>query len=186
MCIDTFPLRGVSAYRVFSSHHMAGSHVPHKGLDQAHATCTPDTARTVSRFLPSSSQGRVTTLVLMPSNSLSTRQPWFTFAHLLGSHLTRSCPAFSSTLTTMAFDHSSLRWFEASPCRAASEGLPPSFVQLHTATGSLSSPYSVWDRDGEGQDRHREDTDRPAAARHQRFPCPDHWAGVRRRSAPSR
>ena len=69
--------------------------------------------------------------------NVSTRQPWFTFAHLLGPHLTRSCPAFSSTLTTMALDHSSLRWFEASPCRAASKGLPSSFVQLRTIAGSL-------------------------------------------------
>jgi hypothetical protein len=30
----------------------------------------------------------------------------------------------------MAFDHSSLRWFEASTCMAAPRGLPSSSVQL--------------------------------------------------------
>ena len=36
---------------------------------------------------------------------------------------------FSLTLTTMAFGHSGLRWFEACPCRPASRGLPSSLVQ---------------------------------------------------------
>jgi len=44
---------------------------------------------------------------------------------------------FPHTLTTMAFDHSSLRWFEAFPCRTASKGLPSSFVQLRTGSGSI-------------------------------------------------
>ena len=36
---------------------------------------------------------------------------------------------FSITFTTAAFDRSSLWQFEASPYRAASKGLPSSFVQ---------------------------------------------------------
>ena len=39
----------------------------------------------------------------------------------------------SVSLTTMALDHSRIRRFEASTCLAASEGLPPSQVQLDTA-----------------------------------------------------
>jgi hypothetical protein len=35
----------------------------------------------------------------------------------------------------MAFDHSSLRWFETWPWSPASKGLPPSLVQLRTASG---------------------------------------------------
>jgi len=34
----------------------------------------------------------------------------------------------------MAFDHSSLRWFETSPCRAAPEGPPSSSTQHRTPT----------------------------------------------------
>ena len=36
----------------------------------------------------------------------------FTCARLSQSCLPESCPAVSATLTTMAFDHSSLRWLE--------------------------------------------------------------------------
>ncbi|MFZ5435596.1 MAG: hypothetical protein ACOZCF_04625, partial [Bacillota bacterium] len=44
----------------------------------------------------------------------------------LGTYLTNLASPFSVTLTTMAFDHSSLRWFEASTCMAAPRGLPSS------------------------------------------------------------
>ena len=39
-------------------------------------------------------------------------------------YLTRSRPAFSSTLTTIALYDSSLRWFEACSCEPASRGRP--------------------------------------------------------------
>ena len=52
----------------------------------------------------------------------------FLFVYL-GTYLTSSWLAFSVTLTTMAFVHSSLRWFEASTCMATSEGHPPSLVK---------------------------------------------------------
>ena len=42
------------------------------------------------------------------------------------------CRDFSQTLTTMAFDHSSFRWFEACSCKPAPRGPPSSFVQLRT------------------------------------------------------
>ena len=44
----------------------------------------------------------------------------------IGTYLTKSCFAFSVTLTTVAFDHSSLRWFEACSCKPAPRGLPSS------------------------------------------------------------
>jgi hypothetical protein len=43
-------------HRVFSYHHMKGSHVPQKSLKQRHATCTPDTTQPVSRHPLDSSQ----------------------------------------------------------------------------------------------------------------------------------
>src|SRR6266704_1579436 len=50
-------------------------------------------------------------------------------AHLPSLHLTRSCRAFSQTLTTPALNRRSSRWFAASSCKAAAEGLPPSLTQ---------------------------------------------------------
>src|SRR6266849_2647525 len=61
--------------------------------------------------------------------TLSTRHQWFTHVRLLGSYLTHYPRALSATLTTPALDRRSLRWFEASPCRATSEGQPPSLAQ---------------------------------------------------------
>src|SRR5712691_3353144 len=50
----------------------------------------------------------------------STPHQWFTRVRLPGSHLTHCWCAFSATFTTPALDRRSSRWFEASPCRAAS------------------------------------------------------------------
>ena len=72
-------------------------------------------------------------------NTLSTRHQQFAFARLLSSHLTHSWHAFSATLTTPALDRRSLRRFETSPCRAISEGHPPSLVQHRT----LSSTFYI-------------------------------------------
>ncbi len=60
---------------------------------------------------------------------LTTRHQQFTCVHLLNTYLTKSCFAFSLTLTTMALNHRNLRRFEASSCKAASRGLPSSLVQ---------------------------------------------------------
>ena len=46
---------------------------------------------------------------------------------------------FPVTRTTLAFDQRSLRLFEASPCRAASEGLPPSLAQHRAELDSSST-----------------------------------------------
>ena len=65
--IGTLPLMGASHLR-FSLHIGAtGSHVPHRSLDQARATFTPDITHPVSRLLVSSSQDNHPTLVLMPT-----------------------------------------------------------------------------------------------------------------------
>ena len=61
--------------------------------------------------------------------TLTTRHQWFTRVHLLGAYLTHSSCALSATLTTPALNRRSVRWFEASPCRATPEGLPPSLAQ---------------------------------------------------------
>jgi hypothetical protein len=74
----------------------------------------PVTIGSVIRLLPDLSQANDSLLVLMDIPTLSTLYQRFTCVRLPYTHLTGSCPAFSVTLTTMAFDHSSLRWFEAS------------------------------------------------------------------------
>jgi hypothetical protein len=50
--------------------------------------------------------------VLASSNRCSTRHQRFACARLSQPCLTGSCPAVSATLTTIAFDDSSLRWLE--------------------------------------------------------------------------
>jgi len=70
--------------------------------------------------------------------TVSTPHQWFACTHLLDPYLPRSfAVTFPSTLTTMAFDHSSLRWFEACSCKPAPRGLPSSLAQLRAAIGEL-------------------------------------------------
>ena len=52
MYIDTFSLRGFTAYRVFSWHHMKSSHVLRRSPDQARANSTPGAVWAVSRTSP--------------------------------------------------------------------------------------------------------------------------------------
>src|SRR6266436_5602489 len=47
--------------------------------------------------------------------------------------LPESCPGVSATLTTIAFDNSSLRWLEINTRLPTSKGPPSSLVQLRTA-----------------------------------------------------
>lgn len=89
----------------------------------------PDTTWAVNRYPPGSSQRQDQSPVLMPS-ALSTLQRWFAPARLLDPYLTHSRRAVSASLTTPALNRRSMRWFEATPCRAAPEGLPPSPAQL--------------------------------------------------------
>ncbi len=78
-------------------------------------------------------------------HTLSTSLQWFTCVRLLDSHLTQSRRAFSVTLTTMALNHSSLRWFGTCSCKPVPRGPPSSLLQHcvpSTAwSGGLGSAY---------------------------------------------
>ena len=52
---------------LFPYHRRPGSQVPYESPNQSHASCTPDTAWTVSRFLPCCSRSKRATPVLMSS-----------------------------------------------------------------------------------------------------------------------
>ena len=110
-----------------------GSHVPHKSLDHVHATFMPEAIWPVNRFPPDLSRSNDYPPVLTSS---------LRFRHFISGslafvsidpYLTRSCPAFSVTLTTLALYQRSLRWFETSTCMAVSRGLPSSLMQ-HSCT----------------------------------------------------
>src|SRR5712672_3633841 len=78
----------------------------------------PDAAWAVSVHPPSRSQRNGHPPVLASSNPLSTRHQRFAYARLSQPCLTGSCPDFSATFTTIAFDDSSLRWLRSAPdCR---------------------------------------------------------------------
>jgi hypothetical protein len=62
------------------------------------------------RHPPSLSRRSGQPSVLTSSNQISTLLQWFAYARLSRPCLTGSSPDFSATFTTMAFDHSSLRW----------------------------------------------------------------------------
>jgi hypothetical protein len=67
----------------------------------------------------------------------------FACARLSDSQLISSWETFSPTLTTMAFDHSSLRWFEACSCKPTPRGPPSSSERLLGTLCSLN-PVKFW------------------------------------------
>src|SRR5450759_3028459 len=71
--------------------------------------------------------------VLTSYNRFSTLHRRFACARLSQPHPLGLVPTLAATLTTIAFDDSSLQWFEACPGRPASKGPPSSLVQLRTA-----------------------------------------------------
>lgn len=101
----------------------------------------PDTTWLVNGYPPGLSRSTWSASVSMPSESLSTRRQRFTFVRLLGPHLTRSRRAFPATLSTPALDRRTLRWFAASPRRAAAEDHRPDGRPLHLrcSTASVAS-----------------------------------------------
>jgi hypothetical protein len=109
-----FRPRGVAACDFSIAIGGEGSHVPYQSLCEVHAAFMPVTIWSVIRSLPDLSQANDSLLVSMDVPTLSTLHQRFTCVRLPHPHLTESCSAFSVTLTTMAFGHSSLRWFEAS------------------------------------------------------------------------
>ena len=128
-----------------------GSHVPCKSPGQARAAYMPDAIWAVSRLPPGLSRSPGPAPVSTPLRKLTTRQQRFAFARLPDPHLTRSSPRlFRSAHHERHLNRRSLRWFEASACRATSEDLPPSPAQhrirwlLHR-TLLQRSWHTTWD-----------------------------------------
>src|SRR6266542_1618524 len=135
-----------------------GSPVPRKSLDRARALFTPDAAGAADRYPPGSSQDRIHSPGSDITLSISTLPQGFGFTRLHDPHLTRSCRAFSATLTTPALNRRSSRWFAASSCKAAAEGLPPSLTQhrqLAERTYAICRlPFRTHVRRGFSEERH--------------------------------
>src|SRR6202022_3208764 len=93
----------------------------------------PDAAWAVSVHPPSLSRRSGQPPVLTSSNPISTLLQRFACARLSQPCLPESCPDFSATFTTIAFDNSSLRWLEISTRLPTSKDLPSSLVQLRSA-----------------------------------------------------
>lgn len=107
-----------------------GSHVPCKSPGQARAAYMPDAIRAVSRLPPDLSRSPGHAPVSTPLRFVTTRQQRFAFARLPDPHLTRSSPRlFPQRSPRTALNRRSLRWFEASPCRATPKDLPSSPAQ---------------------------------------------------------
>src|SRR5215831_18029042 len=105
-----FRPRGWRRLRLFPWHRRPGSHVPYKSPIEVRAAYMPDAAWAVPGIPQADPGGRVSPRVLTSPNLLSTLPQRFACARLPQPCLTGSCPDFSATFTTMAFDHSSLRW----------------------------------------------------------------------------
>ena len=116
----TRPQQSAAAAAVTSR--ATGSHVPCKSPSRAHATSMPDTTWPIpqdpAKLIPGSSTH--------PGfDAISPDPTPSTVVHSRSSSrlpLTRSRRALSATLTTPALNRRSLRWFEASPCKATPEG----------------------------------------------------------------
>ncbi len=113
----------------FSLHIEAtGSHVPHKGLVQGHATFMPGAAQPSCRLPLDLSRVTDSPRFRHRPYAFDTL-PVVHALRLPAPYLTRSRRAVSVTLTTSALDRGSARRFGASPCRAAPRGLPSSLMQ---------------------------------------------------------
>src|SRR4029077_6335354 len=95
---------------LFPWHRRPGSHVPHKSLIELRAVYISDAAWALSVHPPNCSRRKGQPPALTSPKPLSTRHRRFTYVRLSQSCLPESCPDFSTTFTTMAFNHSSLRW----------------------------------------------------------------------------
>jgi hypothetical protein len=90
-----------------------GSHVPCKSLIQIHAAFEPDAARAGLQDSAVACPGATTASGFDINYTLSAVHRRFAFARLSGPYLTGSRPAVSATLTTIALNDSSSRWFGA-------------------------------------------------------------------------
>tara|TARA_B100000678_G_C18212220_1_gene503866 strand:- start:493 stop:843 length:351 start_codon:yes stop_codon:yes gene_type:complete len=109
--IGTQDLSGVSRSVVSLGIGATGSPVPQKSLTQIHAAFEPDAAWAGLQGTAHTHPGVTTTPGSDINHTLSAVHRRFAFARLSGSYLTRSCPAVSTTLTTIALYDSSLWWF---------------------------------------------------------------------------
>ena len=139
--IGTLTLGGTTPLGFSLSIEATGSHVPHKSLDQGHATFMPDAIWTVSRSPSRLIPGHPIVPGFDIIHSLSTRHQWFTRVRLLGPHLTRVSLPFPSTLTTRALYPRSLRRFETCSCKPIPRGPPSSLAQLRTSFHSLRCAF---------------------------------------------
>jgi hypothetical protein len=121
-----------------------GSHVPCKSPGQARAAYMPDAVWAVGRLPPDLSRSPGHAPVSTPLKFLTTRHQRFAHARLPDPHLTRSSPRlFPQRSPRTALNRRSLRWFEASPCRATPEDLPPSLTQHRIRWLYISASFSV-------------------------------------------
>ncbi len=90
-----------------------GSHVPWKSPIQIHAAFEPDAARAGLQVSALAYPGVITAPGFDINCTLSAVHRRFAFARLSGPYLTESCSAFSATLTTIALNDGSSRWFGA-------------------------------------------------------------------------
>ena len=124
--------------------------VPHKSLDRVHAPYTPAAARPVPKFPAHSSQKYRSPLVSTAFSIIDASSKGL--LALVSPDLT--CPemllrTLTPTLTTAAFDRSSLGWFEARSWKPASKDLPSSLTQLvHAKVSSSLAKTSFFVRYG--------------------------------------
>jgi hypothetical protein len=90
-----------------------GSHVPCKSLIQIHAAFEPDAARAGLQVSALACPEVTIASGFDIDYTLSAFHRRFAFARLSGPYLTGSCPVVSATLTTIALNDSSSRWFGA-------------------------------------------------------------------------
>ena len=109
--IGTQDLSGVSRSVVSLGIGATGSPVPQKSLTQIHAAFEPDAAWAGLQGTAHTHPGVTTTPGSDINHTLSAVHRRFAFVRLSGSYLTRSHPAVSTTLTTIALYDSSLWWF---------------------------------------------------------------------------
>ena len=115
-----------------------GSHVPRRSPEPRHATSTPDTTQPVDRLPLDLSRTTEQDPVLMSSTVAFDASAVVRLRSSHDSPHDASFDAFSLTLTTPTLNRSRSGLFEASPCRAAPEGPPPSPSELRHVKDLLS------------------------------------------------
>ena len=112
-CIGTQGLTGIARSTRSLGIGATGSHVPCKSLIQVHAAFEPDAAQAGLQVSARTYPGVIIASGSDIDDTLSAVHRRFAFARLPGTYLTGSSPAVSATLTTIALNDSSSRWFGA-------------------------------------------------------------------------